>query len=129
MLYELTISGSITANSQPWRFIFCRSPGSNERLIPFLALGTVDKTRAAPLTVIIGYGMTFWEHLPRMFPHKYMTAIHRWNEPYIDVNGSKNSPLKGTHRMIAARGMGLDIGAMSVFIKKLSIESFPSKHR
>ncbi len=58
-----------------------------------------------------------------------MTAIYKGNLPYIDVNGLKNSSLKGTYRMIASRGVKLDIGAMSVFIKKLFIESFPSKHR
>ncbi|MGA0345261.1 MAG: malonic semialdehyde reductase [Alphaproteobacteria bacterium] len=115
LLYELTISGPTTANSQPSRFIFCRSPESKERLIPCLAPGNVDKTRAAPLTVIIGYDMAFWEHLPRMFPHKDMTAMYRGNEPYIDVNGLRNSSLQGAYLIIAARAMGLDIGAMSGF--------------
>ena len=115
LLYELTISGPTTANSQPSRFIFCRSPESKERLIPCLAPGNVDKTRAAPLTVIIGYDMAFWEHLPRMFPHKDLTAMYKGNEPYIDVNGLRNSSLQGAYLIIAARAMGLDIGAMSGF--------------
>ncbi|MEK9683907.1 MAG: malonic semialdehyde reductase [Rhodospirillaceae bacterium] len=115
LLYQLTISGPTTANSQPSRFIFCRTPEAKERLLPCLAPGNVEKTRAAPVTVIIGYDSAFWEHLPRMFPHKDMTGMYRNNASFVEVNGLRNSSLQGAYLIVAARAMGLDIGAMSGF--------------
>jgi 3-hydroxypropanoate dehydrogenase len=115
LLYQLTICGPTTANSQPSRFIFCRTPEAKERLLPCLAPGNVEKTRAAPVTVIIGYDSSFWEHLPRMFPHKDMTGMYRNNASFVEVNGLRNSSLQGAYLIVAARAMGLDIGAMSGF--------------
>jgi 3-hydroxypropanoate dehydrogenase len=115
LLYQLTICGPTTANSQPSRFIFCRTPEAKERLLPCLAPGNVEKTRAAPVTVIIGYDSAFWEHLPRMFPHKDMTGMYRNNASFVEVNGLRNSSLQGAYLIVAARAMGLDIGAMSGF--------------
>ncbi len=60
LLYELTISGSTTANSQPQRFIFAvRRDQKNVLFLFWPSVMSTSKTRAAPLTVIEDYGMAF----------------------------------------------------------------------
>jgi len=115
LLYQLTISGPTTSNSQPSRFLFCRTPAAKARLIPCVAPGNAAKIEAAPVTVIIGYDMAFWEHLPRMFPHKDMTGNYRNNPANVEGNALRISSLQGAYLIVAARAMGLDTGAMSGF--------------
>jgi nitroreductase len=58
-----------SANSCPARFVFLRSAAAKERLRPALAAGNVEKTMAAPVTVIIAYDLRFYDKLPKLFPH------------------------------------------------------------
>src|SRR5437667_8827913 len=55
-LYELIKWGPTSANLCPARILFLRTPEAKERLRPALAPGNVDKTMAAPVTAILGYG-------------------------------------------------------------------------
>jgi hypothetical protein len=68
-LFDLLKFGPTSANSSPARFLFIRSQWSKERLKPALSAGNVDKTMAAPVTVIVAYDPHFYDHLPRLFPH------------------------------------------------------------
>src|SRR5258708_34724770 len=51
--YELARLGPTSANGSPARFVFLTTPGAKALLKPVLAPGNVDKTMAAPVTVII----------------------------------------------------------------------------
>ena len=42
-----------SANCSPARFVFVRSEAAKEKLRPALSAGNLDKTMAAPVTVII----------------------------------------------------------------------------
>ena len=66
--YELARLGPTSANGSPARFVFLTTPGAKALLKPALAPGNVDKTMAAPVTVIIAWDTEFHEHLPRLFP-------------------------------------------------------------
>ena len=68
-LYDLLRWGPTSANSSPARFLFLRTKEAKERLAPALSAGNLDKTMAAPVTVIVAYDPRFYEHLPRLFPH------------------------------------------------------------
>jgi len=52
-LYDTLKWGPTSANISPARFLFIRSTAAKERLRPSLAPGNVEKTMAAPVTVII----------------------------------------------------------------------------
>src|SRR5467141_3911607 len=67
--YELARLGPTSANGSPARFVFLTTPGAKVLLKPVLAPGNVDKTMAAPATVIIAWDTEFHENLPRLFPH------------------------------------------------------------
>ncbi len=69
-VYDLMKWGPTSANGSPGRFVLVRSKEAKERLRPTLSPGNVDKTMAAPVTVIIAYDLLFFEKLPKLFPHQ-----------------------------------------------------------
>ncbi len=68
--YELARLGPTSANSSPARFVFLTTPGAKARLNPTLAPGNVDKTMAAPVTVIVA-----WDTSTRICPSSFHTLI------------------------------------------------------
>ncbi|HEX6591252.1 MAG TPA: malonic semialdehyde reductase [Moraxellaceae bacterium] len=115
LLYELTVSGPTSANSQPARIVFVKSAEAKERLRPLLAPGNVDKTMSAPVTAIIGSDQQFYEQLPVFFPHVDAKAWFVGNDALIQTTAFRNSSLQGAYLILAARALGLDTGAMSGF--------------
>src|SRR6202030_4582762 len=67
-LYDLLKWAPTSANGAPARFAFLRSKEAKERLRPALAPGNIEKTMAAPVTVIVAYDMKFYEQVPKLFP-------------------------------------------------------------
>ena len=62
--YELARLGPTSANGSPARFVFLTTPGAKALLKPVLAPGNVDKTMAAPVTVIIAWDKPHTSFLP-----------------------------------------------------------------
>lgn len=114
-LYQLAVQGPTAANTQPARFVFVKTPAAKERLRPHLAPGNLDKTMAAPVTVIVGSDQAFYEHLPTLFPHTDARAWFVGNESLIATSALRNSSLQGAYLILAARALGLDTGPMSGF--------------
>src|SRR5258707_9057890 len=63
-IYELARLGPTSANGSPARFVFLTTPGAKALLKPALAPGNVDKTMAAPVTVIIAWDTEFHQTPP-----------------------------------------------------------------
>ncbi|MGH8493041.1 MAG: malonic semialdehyde reductase [Moraxellaceae bacterium] len=114
-LYELTVMGPTSANTQPARIVFVKSAEAKARLKPFLAPGNLDKTMSAPVTAIIGSDQAFYEHLPKYFPHADAKSWFVGNDVLIASTAFRNSSLQGAYLILAARALGLDTGAMSGF--------------
>jgi 3-hydroxypropanoate dehydrogenase len=124
--YELARLGPTSANGSPARFVFLTTPGSKALLKPALAPGNVDKTMAAPVTVIIAWDTEFHEHLPRLFPQADMRSYFVGNRPLTEENAFRNSSLQAAYFIMAARALGLDCGPMSGFdTAKLNAAFFP----
>ena len=66
-VYDLMRWGPTSANCSPARFVFVTSADGKARLKPHLSQGNLDKTMAAPATVIIGHDLDFHEKLPELF--------------------------------------------------------------
>jgi 3-hydroxypropanoate dehydrogenase len=115
-LYDLLKWGPTAANSCPGRFVFVKSREAKERLRPALSPGNVDKTMAAPVTVIVAYDLEFYEHLPKLFPH---TDARSWfagkSDEHIRTNAFRGGTLQGAYLIVAARALGLDCGPMGGF--------------
>jgi 3-hydroxypropanoate dehydrogenase len=124
--YDLASLGPTSANSSPARFVFIESEAAKARLLPALAPLNVEKTRLAPVTVIVAYDTEFHEKLPKLFPHADMRQHFVGNQPLIDETALRNSSLQGAYFIIAARSLGLDCGPMSGFdAAKVNAEFFP----
>ena len=126
-IYQIMRSGPTSANSCPARVLFVRTPEAKARLIPALSPGNVDKTKAAPVTAIIGYDTRFFELLPKLFPHRLeMKDPFVANPRLAETVAFRNGTLQGAYFMIAARAVGLDVGGMSGFDNaKVDAEFFP----
>jgi 3-hydroxypropanoate dehydrogenase len=125
-IYDLMKWAPTSANSSPARFVFVRSPAAKERLLPAMAPGNVEKTRAAPVTVIIAHDTEFHEKLPKLFPQADARSWFAGNQPLIDTTAFRNGTLQGAYLILAARALGLDAGPMSGFDNaKVDQEFFP----
>ena len=125
-VYELARLGPTSANGSPARFVFLTTPGAKALLKPVLAPGNVDKTMAAPVTVIIAWDTEFHEHFPRLFPQADMRSFFAGNKPLIEETAFRNSSLQAAYFILAARALGLDCGPMSGFdAAKLNAAFFP----
>ena len=115
-MYEIAKMGPTSMNNQPMRIVFVRSSDAKDRLEPCLMEGNRPKMRQAPVTAIIAYDLNFWEELPNNFPPNPGAAdIFRNNATAAQVNAFRNGTLQGAYVMLAARAVGLDVGAMSGF--------------
>ena len=125
-LYNLLKWGPTSANSSPARFIFLKSDKAKQRLLPAIAPGNVEKTLAAPVTVIVAHDLKFYEKLPKLFPHADAQAWFSGNAPLIETTAFRNGSLQGAYLILAARALGLDAGPMSGFDNdKVDSEFFP----
>lgn len=117
-IYDLVKMGPTSANAQPARFVFLRTPAAKARLKPALSPGNLDKTMAAPVVAIIAYDLEFHEKLPKVFPHN--TAMKAGfngdaNLGKRDIFAFRNSTLSGAYLIMAIRAVGLGAGPMSGF--------------
>ncbi len=112
-LYDLTKFAPTSANCSPMRVVFVKSKEAKEKLAPFLSEANRAKTLEAPVTAIIGSDQTFYEKLPKLFPHADARSWFVGNQAMIDATAFRNSSLQGAYLLLAARSLGLDCGAMS----------------
>ena len=127
-IYDILRVGPTSANSSPARFVFIRTPEAKARLLPALSAGNQEKTKAAPVTAIIGYDTRFYEWLPtKLFAHRPEMAQNYINSAALaEVTAFRNGTLQGAYFMLAARAVGLDVGGMSGFDNaKVDAEFFP----
>lgn len=123
-LYDLVRLGPTAANTCPARFVFVRSPAGKERLAACVSPKNEIKVRQAPVTVVIGMDLAFYEHLPELWPHD--PGARSWfTDPVANRETAlRNSSLQGAYLMLAARALGLDCGPMSGFDARKVDEAF-----
>jgi 3-hydroxypropanoate dehydrogenase len=114
-VYDLARMGPTSANCSPARFVFVTTEAGREKLKPFLAPTNVAKVMTAPVTVIIGQDMKFYDKLPQLFPHTDARSWFVGNDKLIETTAFRNGTLQGAYLMMAARSLGLDCGPMSGF--------------
>ncbi|MEP1354617.1 MAG: malonic semialdehyde reductase [Tateyamaria sp.] len=123
-IFDITINGATSMNTLPARFVFVKSPEGKERLAKSLKPANVAKMAGAPVTAIIAYDMDFWHHLPELFPHEDRRHLFDGKDDYVADTAYRNGTLQGAYFMIAARAVGLDVGAMSGFSNAIVDEEF-----
>ena len=113
-IYDLMKMGPTSANQQPARLVWCKSPDAKARLAAHAMDKNQPKITGAPVCVIVGMDLEFHEQLQWLFPH---TDARGWfaDEAMRHANAFRNSSLQGAYLMLAARALGLDCGPMSGF--------------
>ena len=123
-IYDIAINGATSMNTLPARFVFVKTPEGKQRLAKSLKPQNVAKMVSAPVTAIIAHDMDFWHELPFLFPHEDRRHLFEGNRDYCADTAYRNGTLQGAYFMIAARAVGLDVGAMSGFSNKIVDEEF-----
>jgi 3-hydroxypropanoate dehydrogenase len=114
-LYDLVKMAPTSANASPGRFLFIRSAEAREKLRPALSSGNVEKTMTAPVTVVVAYDSAFYDKLPFLFPHADARSWFTSSPEFAEKTAFRNATLQAGYLIMAARAMGLDVGAMSGF--------------
>lgn len=123
-IYDIVAAGPTSMNSSPARFVFITSDEGKDRLAPALKPANVPKMRGAPVNVIVAHDLDFWTHLPFLFPHEDRRPQFEGKPAHIEATAFRNGTLQGAYFMIAARAVGLDVGAMSGFSNAAVDEAF-----
>lgn len=123
-LYDLLKWAPTSANSSPARFVFVRSEEAKAKLVACVSAGNAPKVQQAPVTVIIGSDLAFYEQLPRLFPHADAKSWFVGKPGHVESTAFRNSSLQGAYLIMAARALGLDAGPMSGFDNAKVDEAF-----
>lgn len=117
-LYDLVKLGPTSANQSPARFLFIHSDAAKARLKPHLDEFNVEKTITAPWNVVVAWDLEFYEKIPQLFPHNPGARDWFSAPESAQENGFRNGTLQAGYMIMAARALGLDVGAMSGFSKE-----------
>jgi 3-hydroxypropanoate dehydrogenase len=125
-IYQAASMGPTSMNTQPGRFLFITTAEAKARLLPSLSAGNVDKTRAAPVTVIVAKDSRFYEHMPSIWHGKDADKRMAADPVGSAATAQMGSTLTGAYFILAARALGLHAGPMGGFDKaKVDAEFFP----
>ena len=123
-IWELMKYGPTSANALPARLVWCTSDAAKEKLASLTMPANGDKIRSAPVSVIIGMDLEFYEALPELFPHADARSWFVGNDAAISATAFRNSSLQGAYFIMAARALGLDTGPMSGFSNEAVDDAF-----
>ncbi len=114
-IWEVMKYGPTSANCLPARLVWCVTDEAKEKLAACAMESNAEKIRTAPVTVIIGMDMEFYEQLPELFPPADARSWFAGNPASSDPTAFRNSTLQGAYFILAARALGLGTGPMSGF--------------
>ena len=115
-LAELVSLGPTEANTLPGRFVFVKSPEAKERLLAAMAPGNQAKTKTAPVSIVAGYDLDFYENLPKTFPHADARSWYVGSpDERLQFSALRSASLQVGYMTTAARALGLDVGPMAGF--------------
>jgi 3-hydroxypropanoate dehydrogenase len=124
-VYDIARMGATSMNTQPTRYVFLMSASARARLLPAMIPGNLEKTRSAPVSVIVATDTRFYEHMGQTWHKPEGRAMFESNAALAQATAQRNGTLGGAYFMLAARAVGLDCGPMSgVDLAKVNAEFF-----
>ena len=124
-VYEIAKMGATSMNTQPTRYVILVSPESRARLLPAMSPGNLEKTRTAPVSIIVANDTQFYTHMDKTWHKPEGQAMFAGNAALSAATATRNGTLCSAYFMIAARACGLDCGPMSgVDLAKVNAEFF-----
>ena len=125
-VYNLSKMAPTSMNTQPTRYVFLTTEQAKTRLLPTLSPGNQEKTRSAPVTVIVATDTRFYEHMPQIWHVAGAKENFESNTTLTTNTAIRNGTMGGAYFLLAARAVGLDCGQMSgVDLVKVNAEFFP----
>lgn len=117
-IWDVMKWGPTSVNMMPARIVWCVSQESKDRLAALSSGSNGAKIAKAPVTAIIAMDLTFYDMLPKTFPHGdarswFLNKDGTPNVATIEDAAFRNSTLQGAYFIVAARALGLDTGPMS----------------
>jgi 3-hydroxypropanoate dehydrogenase len=115
-IYELFRFAPTSANSNPLRILFVRSPEARARLVTHMSEGNAPKTSTAPAVAVLAADLDFHERIPELFPTRAHTretwaADPERRERFARFNGA----IQVGYFVLAIRAVGLAAGPMAGF--------------
>jgi 3-hydroxypropanoate dehydrogenase len=124
-VYDIAKMGATSMNTQPTRYVFLNSQESRARVMPAMAPGNVEKTKGAPVTVIVATDTRFYENMPLVWHDAGAEKMFADNAALAESTATRNGTLGAAYFMLAARAVGLSCGPMSgVDLGKVDAEFF-----
>jgi 3-hydroxypropanoate dehydrogenase len=114
-LWDLTALGPTSANQEPARITWCVSQEARDKLADCASGTNAAKIRVAPVALILGMDLEFYEKLPELFPHADARPWFTGKPELTKESAFRNSTLQGAYLIMAARALGLATGPMSGF--------------
>jgi 3-hydroxypropanoate dehydrogenase len=126
-IWDLAKWGPSSANTQPLRVLYVRTPEGRERLVKHMFEGNQAKTAAAPVSAVLAADSRFHEHIPTVFPIRaQMRDVLEDNAELRSGLGQFNAALQAGYFITSVRAHGLVAGPMGGFDKDgLDAEFFP----
>jgi 3-hydroxypropanoate dehydrogenase len=114
-IYDLVKWAPTSANLQPLRIVFLRSPEARARLLPLMSEGNRAKTGTAPLVAIVAADTDFHEQAPRVFPQRPEMKEYFADATVREQFARFNATLQTGYFILAVRAIGLAAGPMAGF--------------
>ncbi|WP_432533886.1 malonic semialdehyde reductase [Kineococcus arenarius] len=100
-------------NTQPMRLLLVRSPAAREKLATMMSGSNGDKTRAAPLSIVVAADRRFDEEVPRLFPHVPDARALFADDAFRERTAVFNTALQLGYLILGVRAVGLAAGPMT----------------
>jgi len=115
-IWELARWAPTSANTQPLRVLYVRTPEGRARLVEHMSEGNKAKTLTAPAVAVLATDTAFHEHIPQVFPLKpEMREMLAGNDTLRTTLGQFNGALQAGYFLLAVRARGLAAGPMGGF--------------
>lgn len=126
-IWELAKWAPTSANTQPLRVTYLRTPQAQEQLVPHLAEGNAPKVRSAGATALLAADLRFHEHIPRLMPLRpdYLEVFEADDTRRLE-HARFNATLQAGYFILAVRAVGLAAGPFTGFdAAAVDAEFFP----
>jgi 3-hydroxypropanoate dehydrogenase len=115
-IWNLAKWAPTSANFQPMRVLYVKTPEARARLVEFMSDGNKEKTLAAPAVAVLAYDTQFHTHQPTVMPFMpQMQEMFEANEAARIAQAKFNSALQAGYYILAVRARGLAAGPMGGF--------------
>jgi 3-hydroxypropanoate dehydrogenase len=115
-IWELAKWGPSSANIQPLRVLYVRTPEGRDRVVKHMADFNAVKTATAPAVAVLAWDTQYHDFIPSLVPYRpEMREMFAANDELRIGSGNFNAALQAGYFLISIRAHGLAAGPMAGF--------------